>query len=105
MNWVVGHNLPGYLPESDPIDNVDWEEAMHTLHEEVDRSFNHTAEFYSNLPASLAKDRVLADLEAEAAQFESSWQQYLDKGEEQGLTFAVLSEVYWVQPRTEGDSR
>src|SRR5260370_13124657 len=36
-NFVVGHNMPGYLPESDPWITADWETARNALLEDMDR--------------------------------------------------------------------
>ena len=35
-NYVVGHNMPGYLPESDPYVVADWESARDSLIWELD---------------------------------------------------------------------
>lgn len=37
MNWSVGHNLPGYIPESDPVITSEWEDAVITFINELER--------------------------------------------------------------------
>lgn len=36
--WHVGHNMPGYLPESDVWHTSDWASAMQSLREDIDRA-------------------------------------------------------------------
>jgi hypothetical protein len=47
-NFVVGHNMPGYLPESDPWITDDWESARDSLLEDMDRHADSLADFPSS---------------------------------------------------------
>jgi hypothetical protein len=60
-NYVVGHNMPGYLPESDPWITADWETARNALLEDMDRHADLLAEYNDNIGGELDE---LADLEA-----------------------------------------
>ena len=43
-NWVVGYNMPGYLPEMDPWVTSDWEQARDYLISEIERSAEYAFE-------------------------------------------------------------
>jgi len=42
--WVVGLNMPGYMPDSDPSGYPNWQEAHAALLSELDRSAEHAAD-------------------------------------------------------------
>lgn len=60
-NYVVGHNMPGYLPESDPWITTDWETARDALLEDMERH----ADSLTDLPDVRSGDDLdeLDDLE------------------------------------------
>jgi hypothetical protein len=79
MNYVVGHNMPGYLPESDPWISSDWEEARNALLEDMDRHADSLAELFDDYETVQEHEelselvRAMADLQTAAAGTEWGW--------------------------------
>lgn len=48
-NYVVGHNLPGYLPESDPWITDSWESARDALIDDLERLADHASDLAGDL--------------------------------------------------------
>lgn len=44
MKYIVGWNMPGYMPETDPVEFDDFAEAREYLVEELDRSTDMIAD-------------------------------------------------------------
>ena len=64
-NYVVGHNMPGYLPESDPWITSDWETARNALLEDMDRHADSLADVFDENGDYAGEDKVeLAELES-----------------------------------------
>lgn len=41
--WIAGWNMPGYLPESEPAEFDDWQDAMTYLHDSIGRFWDEDA--------------------------------------------------------------
>lgn len=67
-NYVVGHNMPGYLPESDPWITSDWESARDSLLEDMDRHADSLADFEDDVT-----ERAMDDLRKAPAGTEWGW--------------------------------
>src|SRR5437016_5443016 len=67
-NYVVGHNMPGYLPESDPYVFADWESARNDLIWELDSIADYfdqgDQDDERTAAGSTAADRALAEAKA-----------------------------------------
>ncbi len=73
MNYVVGHNMPGYLPESDPWISSDWEEARNALLEDMDRHADSLADFEDDASELFELESAITDLGTAAAGTEWGW--------------------------------
>lgn len=82
MNWVVGYNMPGYLPENDPWVTDDWESARDALVDELERDAEFAVEpGGEGIDVTLYNDAI-AELKA------------LESGQEWATTIGNLA--YWL---------
>jgi hypothetical protein len=71
-NYVVGHNMPGYLPESEPWITADWESARNSLIFDLEKHADNLADILDDgddltdgpLAAINSIDAMIADLRA-----------------------------------------
>lgn len=47
MNWATGHNMPGYMPESDVFITSDWADARDALIADLERAADQDSDFGS----------------------------------------------------------
>jgi hypothetical protein len=78
--WTVGLNIPGYLPESDPLEFEDWADAQQGLLEELAHS-------YSQVESTL----VTIDISYEAARLEVLTAEF-----DSLVTVSFLGCSYWI---------
>jgi hypothetical protein len=55
MTWVVGYNMPGYMPDSEPHEHEDYEEAKAQLIDELAFARDDAEEDTANDPAKKAE--------------------------------------------------
>lgn len=82
MNYAVGHNMPGYLPESDVWITGDWESAKQYLIDEMDR----TGDFFFDTDQEDEADALSAEME----------DLNLDNGPE-WCSSVIGNQVWWIQ--------
>ncbi len=72
-NYVVGHNMPGYLPESDPWITDDWGTARAALKEDMERHADSLADFEEDGDELTDLERAIDDLGTAPAGTEWGW--------------------------------
>ena len=86
--WAAGFNMPGYMPDSDPVECDTWEEARDYLKEEIERAADQVC---TSIEAGEAEESADFEQRADAA---IAALDALEEGAEFGQTIGAYH--YWM---------